>query len=126
MVKKVKHREFFRPFGASILEDKTTKYFDFEGKSEYMLYVMDVLDKKSFPAITHVDGTCRIQTVSKNLTTYHSLISEFEKITGLPMLLNTSLNNGGKPICGHIKDALKLFSESNLDILVIGDEIYLK
>lgn len=124
--KKVKHREFFRPFGASILEDKTSKYFDFDDKSEYMLYVMDVLDKKSFPAITHVDGTCRIQTVSKNLSTYHSLISEFEKITGLPMLLNTSLNNGGKPICGYIKDALKLFSKSNLDILVIGNQIYSK
>ena len=87
---------------------------------------MDVLDKQSFPAITHVDGTCRIQTVSPNLTSYYSLIKKFKNLTGVPMLLNTSLNNGGKPICGKVNDALELFVATDLDVLVVGDEIYEK
>ena len=93
---KVKHREYFRPFGASILRDKVSKYFDWNEETPYMLYVMEVLDKESFPSITHVDGTCRPQTVSQDHEVYYELISEFEKLTGIPMLLNTSLNNGGK------------------------------
>ena len=123
---RVKHREWFRPFGASILEEETQNYFDWNGISPYMLYVMDVLDKQSFPAITHVDGTCRIQTVSPNLTSYYSLIKKFKNLTGVPMLLNTSLNNGGKPICGKVNDALELFVATDLDVLVVGDEIYEK
>lgn len=124
--KKVKHREWFRPFGASILEEKTKEYFDWEGTSPYMLYVMDILDKKSFPAITHVDGTCRIQTVSSDLTSYYRLISEFNDITGVPMLLNTSLNGGGKPICGTKNSAVEIFATTDIDVLVVGNEIYEK
>ena len=122
--RKVKHREWFRPFGASILEEKTEKYFNWRGTSPYMLYVMDIIDKKSFPSITHVDGTCRIQTVSPNLDSYYRLISEFNEITGIPMLLNTSLNGGGKPICGTKSSAFEIFSTTDIDVLVIGDEIY--
>lgn len=124
--KRVKNREWFRPFGASILEEKTKDYFDWEGTSPYMLYVMDILDKKLFPAITHVDGTCRIQTVSSNLTSYYQLISKFNDITGVPMLLNTSLNGGGKPICGTKNSAVEIFATTGIDILVVGDEIYEK
>jgi carbamoyltransferase len=124
--KKVKRREWFRPFGASILEEKTEKYFDWTGPSPYMLYVMDIINKKSFPSITHVDGTCRIQTVSSDLNFYYKLISEFNEITGIPMLLNTSLNGGGKPICGSINGAVEIFSTTDIDVLVIGDEIYEK
>jgi len=124
--KKVKNREFFRPFGASILEDKKEEYFKCDYNSPYMLYVIEILDKVSFPAITHIDGTCRIQTVSPSLSQYHSLISEFENITGVPMLLNTSLNKGGKPICGSVIEAIDLFSRKDLDVLVVGDEIYEK
>ena len=123
---KVKHREWYRPFGASILEDETQNYFDWNDTSPYMLYVMDVLDKQSFPAITHGDGTCRIQTVSSNLTSYYSLINKFGDLTGIPMLLNTSLNNGGKPICGSVNEGLELLTSSELDVLVVGDEIYEK
>lgn len=123
---KVKHREWFRPFGASILEEKTSQYFDCDYSSPYMLYVVDILDKKSFKSITHIDGTCRIQTVSSEVEDYYQLISEFEKLTGIPMLLNTSLNNGGKAICGSINDALELFHKSDLDVLVVGDKIYQK
>lgn len=120
---KVKHREWYRPFGASVLEDKALEYFS-SGDSPYMLYVVDVLDKESFPAITHADGTCRPQTVSSTHEIYYELISEFEKLTGIPMLLNTSLNNGGKPICGSPNDALELLSRTEMDSLVIGNTIY--
>lgn len=123
---RVKHREWFRPFGASILEEKTSQYFDWNDTSPYMLYVMDVLDKESFPAITHIDGTCRIQTVSSEVEDYYALISEFEKLTGIPMVLNTSLNNGGRAICGSIADALELLYRTDLDVLVVGDKIYRK
>lgn len=120
---RVKHREHFRPFGASVLLDKVSDYFDWTGETPYMLYVMDVLDKQSFPSITHVDGTCRPQTVTEENNFYHQLIIEFEKLTGIPMLLNTSLNNGGRPICGSPDDALELLATSEMDMLVIGDNI---
>lgn len=122
---KVKHREWFRPFGASILEEETHNYFDWKEPSPYMLYVMDILDKESFPAITHVDGTCRSQTVSfQQNELYYELLCEFQKLTGVPMLLNTSLNNGGKPICGSIENALDLFISTEIDFLIAGNEIY--
>lgn len=120
---KVKHREWFRPFGASVLEHAVSDYFDWEGTSPYMLYVMDVLDKKSFPAITHVDGTCRPQTVGEDHEVYYELISEFEKLTGIPMLLNTSLNNNGKPIAGRPQDAMDLFNNSEMDTLIVGNQV---
>ena len=119
---KVKNREFFRPFGASVLEEKTQDYFDFPHKSPYMLYVMDVLDKESYPSITHADGTCRVQTVSKDHEYYYDLIEEFEKLTGVPMLLNTSLNVGGKPICGYETNALDILTRTDMDALVIGNQ----
>lgn len=123
---KVKNREWFRPFGASILEEDVEKYFDWKGKSEYMLYICDILDKNSFPAITHIDGTCRIQTVSSELTYYYSLINEFKNLSGIPMLLNTSLNLRGKPIAGSIHNALEILTNSEMDVLVVGDTIYEK
>jgi len=123
---KVKNREWFRPFGASILEGEVQNYFDWKEESPYMLYVMNILDKNSLPSITHVDGTCRIQTVSKNLKYYYSLINEFKNLSGIPMILNTSLNNGGKPISGSINDAFEIFNSTDMDILVVGDIIYEK
>lgn len=123
---KVKRREWFRPFGASILEEETQNYFEWEGSSPYMLYTMNLLNKDLFPAITHVDGTCRIQTVSQELEDYYSLIEEFKNITGIPMLLNTSLNNGGKPICATPYEAFELLTSTDLDILVVGNAVYEK
>lgn len=121
---KVKHREFFRPFGASVLADKAHKYFDFPHPSPYMLYVMDMIDTELYPPVTHADGTCRAQTVSQDLEVYYSLIEEFESLTGIPMLLNTSLNVGGKPIAGYKENALDLCYNTKLDTLVFGDEVY--
>ena len=123
---KVKKREWFRPFGASILEENTKEFFKFNYKSEYMLYVTEILDKNKFNAITHVDGTCRIQTVGDNLNIYKRLINAFYKKTGIPMLLNTSMNINGRPIASSYMDALDMFATTELDILVIGDEIYKK
>ena len=123
---KVKKREWFRPFGASILEKHINKYFNFNHKSEYMLYVADVLDKDKFSAITHMDGTCRIQTVNENNNYFNQILYEFDKLTGIPLLINTSLNVNGRPIASSPIDALELFNNSEIDCLVIGNEIYNK
>ena len=122
---KVKHREDYRPFAASIKLDKTKDYFDWEGESPFMLYSVKFKDK-IFNPISHIDGTSRIQTVTSDQWYYNELINEFEKITGLPMLLNTSLNDNGKPIAGKPEDALKLFENSQIDSIVIGDKTYNK
>ena len=90
-----------------------------------MLFVTKVLSD-SFPAITHVDGTCRIQTVSDSNSHYYKLLNSFKQRTGIPMLLNTSLNVGGRPIAGYLRDAVELYDNTELDILVIGDEIRTK
>ena len=120
---KVKHREPFRPFGASVLENKVSRYFYWNGPSRYMLYVTDVLEPERFPCITHADGTCRVNTVPPEQEDYHMLLQEYEKLTGVPILLNTSLNNGGRPIAGRVCDALELYYKTDLDTLVVGDEI---
>ena len=120
---KVKHREPFRPFGASVLENKVSRYFYWNGPSRYMLYVTDVLEPEKFPTITHADGTCRVNTVPPEQEDYHMLLQEYEKLTGVPILLNTSLNNGGRPIAGRVCDALELYYKTDLDTLVVGDEI---
>ena len=120
---KVKHREPFRPFGASVLENKVSRYFYWNGPSRYMLYVTDVLEPERFPCITHADGTCRVNTVPPEQEDYYMLLQEYEKLTGVPVLLNTSLNNSGKPIAGRIADALELYYTTDLDTIVIGDEI---
>jgi carbamoyltransferase len=121
---KVKNREHFRPFGASVLEGKANNYFDFPHASPYMLYVMDMIDDELYPPVTHLDGTCRAQTVSQDLEVYYSLIEEFELLTGIPMLLNTSLNVGGKPIAAYKENALDLWCNTDLDTLVFGDEVF--
>ena len=121
--KKVKHREVFRPFAASILEEDTKDYFDWKGKSEFMKFSVKFKDK-IFKPISHIDNTSRIQTVNQNKTMFYSLIKEFKKLTGIPMLLNTSLNDNGKPIAGKPEDALNLLNNSELDKLIIGDTVY--
>jgi carbamoyltransferase len=121
----IKNREQFRPFGASVLKEHASKYFDIDKDDPHMLYIVKVLTE-DLKSITHVDGTCRIQTVDKDVTIFHKLIEEFYKITGLPILLNTSLNVAGKPIAGHINNARELFYDSKLDYMFIGNEILSK
>tara|TARA_B100001778_G_scaffold41534_1_gene29849 strand:+ start:2397 stop:3839 length:1443 start_codon:yes stop_codon:yes gene_type:complete len=113
---RVKKREWWRPFGASVLREKAGEYFDIED-SPYMLYNAKVKQSGLDP-ITHVDGTCRHQTVTyESNPIYYKLISAFEKKTGCPILLNTSLNIGGKPIAGRLEDA----DVPGLDALFIGN-----
>jgi len=120
----VKHRETYRPFGASVLLGEAEKYFDSLPNNPYMLYVGRLKDEYSFPAITHADNTCRIQTVDESNSSFFKLLTEFKNLTGYSLLLNTSLNLSGLPIAGYVKDALKLFDDKKVDVLVIGDKIY--
>jgi len=119
---KVKHREDYRPFAASVKLDKVSEFFDWKGESEFMLYSVKFKDK-IFDAISHVDGTSRIQTVNPTHYYFYQLLDEFEKLTGVPMLLNTSLNDNGKPIAGKPEDAVNLLKNSELDQLVVGNSI---
>ena len=120
---KVKNREWWRPFGASIKEERSSDYFDIK-YSPYMLFSSKVL-KKVIPAVTHVDNTCRHQTVNINQNYYfYKLLDAFENKTKIPILLNTSLNEGGKPICSTIEQAKKVLKKTKLDYLCVGDNIY--
>ena len=115
--KRVKKREWWRPFGASVLRERAGEYFDIED-SPYMLYNAKV-KQSGLDSITHVDGTCRHQTVTyESNPTYYKLISAFEKKTGCPILLNTSLNIGGKPIASRPEDA----NVPGIDALFVGNQ----
>lgn len=140
---KVKFRESFRPFAPSILENKCSEWFNLEDKSPYMLLVAKVSKQKlkntdenekklfgidklnivrsTIPAVTHVDYTARVQTVSENLNNlYYSLIKEFENKTSCPILINTSFNVRGEPIVNTPEDAFNCFMGNKLDFLIIG------
>ena len=123
---KVKHRENYRPFGCSVLEEYANDYFDCDYPSPYMLYSVPVRDPKLLSSITHVDGTSRIQTVNETNPVFHKLLSTFNEKTGLPILLNTSLNVNKKPIAATSEHAMGLFNTTELDILCIGNTIYTK
>lgn len=121
---KVKHREPFRPFAPSILLEYETEYFDLNVPSPFMLLVANVHEDKRgvIPAATHVDGTARLQTVTKEDNgIYYDLIDEFRKITGVPVVLNTSFNVAGEPIVETPLDALTCFQNTMMDYLVLHD-----
>jgi carbamoyltransferase len=146
---KVKFRESFRPFAPSILREYLSKWFDLSVDSPYMLLVADIAKNKrrkmtkeeerlfgieklntlrsSIPSVTHVDYSARIQTVHKETNPiYHRLIKQFNKITGCPILINTSFNVRGEPIVCSPEDAYKCFMGTGLDLLVIGNFIIWK
>jgi carbamoyltransferase len=122
-INSVKKRENYRPFGASILREHLVNYFEFDIKDSFMLFTNNFITDE-FPSITHVDKTCRVQTVEKNMGDFRKLIEEFYKITNCPMVLNTSLNIAGKPIAGYPQNAIDLLCTSVIDYMVIGDKIY--
>jgi carbamoyltransferase len=126
VVNAVKKREWFRPFAGSVLVEHAKEWFDMAGleESPFMMYAVDVLEnKKSFiPAITHVDGTCRIQTLSyENNPYFYNLIYEFYKITNVPILFNTSFNLAGDCIVENIDQAIETFKNSEIDYLYLPD-----
>ncbi len=122
----VKYRESFRPFAPSILAEKAADYFNLEGggKVPFMerVYKFKKEVQKKVPAVVHIDGTGRLQTVEKDDNpAYYALISEFEKITGIPIVLNTSFNLNGEPIVCSPTDAIRTFFSCGLDVLILGD-----
>jgi carbamoyltransferase len=126
---KIKHREAFRPFAPSVLAEAASTYFDVDGRdreSPFMLLLADVKpDKRHLvPAVTHVDGTARVQTVSRDQNPlYYDLIEEFGKLTGVPVLVNTSFNVRGEPIVCTPMEAFNSFSHTDLDYLVMGNAL---
>ena len=125
IINKVKKRESYRPFGASILKEYQKEYFDTDIHNPHMLYVGNTT-KDNLKSITHIDGTCRYQTVDESNGVYHRLLRQFYKDTGCPLLLNTSFNINGKPILGNTKDTKLFFEESEIDVLVLGSVINIK
>jgi carbamoyltransferase len=120
----VKFRESWRPFAPSVLHEKGARYFDDYYASPYMILTFwaNALAKKEIPAVVHVDGSSRVQSVFRETNErYHSLITEFEKLTSVPVVMNTSFNLKGDPIVCTPKDAIETFYTSGLDDLVIGD-----
>lgn len=125
-VNKVKNREWFRPFAGTVLLEKANEWFDMAGleESPFMMYAMDVWPNKQekIQAITHVDGTCRIQTVTEEQNPhYYKLIQEFEKITGTPILFNTSFNLAGDPLVETIEDALETMLKSEMKYMYVPE-----
>ena len=146
---KVKFRESFRPFAPSVLAEDASSWFDLENPSPYMLLVTSVkkniqipmthdqeklfgierlnIKRSKIPAVTHVDYSARVQTVHQNTNPkYYKLIKKFKRITGCPVLVNTSFNIRGEPIVCTPEDAFKCFMGTNLDILVIENFIMYK
>ena len=127
--RRVKFREEFRPFAPSVLEDRYPDLFDLKEPSPYMTIACDVLNDwgHKVPATTHVNNTARVQTV--NAVTdplYHALISNFERITGRPVVLNTSFNIQGQPIVERPLEAISTFAASGIDALIMGNYLISK
>ncbi|WP_440680341.1 carbamoyltransferase family protein [Candidatus Pelagibacter sp. HIMB1636] len=127
---KIKRREEFRPFAPAILEEKVDDYFEVKDNNaaSYMGAIYDVKDyaKKKIPSVIHVDNTARVQIVSNqsNLK-FYNLIKEFDKLTNIPVLLNTSLNVN-EPICESPENALEVFTKTSMDALIIENWLLLK
>ena len=145
---KIKYRESFRPFAPSVLAERTSDYFELDAESPYMLLVAPVKkelcravdqnrekdimewvneERSSIPAITHVDYSARVQSVSKDRSPrYHALIEAFEKITGCGVIINTSFNVRGEPIVCTPEDAYRCFMRTEMDALVLENFILSK
>lgn len=124
---KVKFREGFRPFAPSILRDHCEEYFDIKVDSPFMLLVADCKKPHIIPAPTHIDNTGRLQTVTQEDNgLYYDLIYDFYKITGVPVILNTSFNIKGMPIVEIPNDAMSCFLKTQMDILIMGSYIISK
>ena len=129
---KIKHRESFRPFAPSILEEYASDYFEIDpffkklqsNPFPYMLLVAKVKKPDKIPAITHVDGTGRLQTVSRSTNQlYYDLISKFFEITGVPVVVNTSMNVRGEPIVNTLEQAFNMLIKTDLDYIMMGNHV---
>ena len=125
-VNKVKRREYFRPFAGSILKEHVHEWFDLRGMDEtpFMMYAVKCQKgiEEKIPAIIHVDGTCRIQTVTEEQNkNYHDLIKEFYEATGCPIVFNTSFNLGGEPLVETLDDACRTLANSDIEYLYLPE-----
>lgn len=126
---KVKHREYFRPFAPSVLSERAHEYFDTRQELPYMTMTVDVRKEKhqEIPAVTHQDGTARIQTVTRSQNpAYYALIEAFGKLTGTPVVVNTSFNDNEEPIVESPRDAIRCFQSTGMDALVMGNYVLSK
>jgi carbamoyltransferase len=126
---RVKHREWYRPFAPVVRLEDVNKYFEWNKESKWMSFCPKVREewKEKLVAITHVDGTARVQTVTRDQNEWlYDLLTKFEEKTGIGVLLNTSFNVDGKPILSTIKDAFEIFEKTELDCLVIEDYYFKK
>jgi len=124
---KIKMREGFRPFAPTILESHVQDFFEIDRPSPYMLLVADVRDGIDLPAITHVDGSARIQSINETQDPrYFSLLNRFHQRTGCPVIINTSMNVRGEPIVNTPEDAYLCFMRTHMDAIAIGNCLLLK
>jgi carbamoyltransferase len=122
---RIKHREPFRPFAPSVLAEAVGEWFDQDYASPFMVLVYGVRPEKRelVPAITHVDGTGRLQTVARHTNPrYHRLIEEFARLTSVPMLLNTAFNEN-EPVVMSPQQAIETFQKTHMDLLVLGNYV---
>ncbi len=119
---KIKFRESFRPFAPTVLEDRAMEYFEFDRPGPFMLFVANVRqDRRMISAVTHVDGSARLQTVSREQNSlFYDLIAEFDRQTGCPVIINTSFNIRGEPIVCTPEDAWRCFMRTEMDCLIMG------
>ena len=120
---KIKRRESFRPFAPSVLRESVSEWFEEDDDVPFMMKVFQVRSERrsKIPAVTHVDGSGRLQTVSIDTNPrYHRLISAFGERTGVPIVLNTSFNENEPVVC-QPAEALDCFLRTNMDVLVLGD-----
>ncbi len=125
-VNAVKRREWFRPFACSIKKEAVHNWFDLAGREEtpHMMYAVQCLEgvEEKIPSVIHVDGTCRIQTVTPEQNEhYYNLIDAFEKLSGVPILFNTSFNLGGDPLVETIEDAVNTLNNSDIEYMYLPE-----
>jgi carbamoyltransferase len=126
---KVKHREWYRPFAPLVRLEDVSKFFEFDGESEHMTFAPLVREewREIIPAVTHVDNTARVQTVTKEQNPFiYDILTEMDARTGVGVLLNTSFNVDGQPILTTIEDAYRVYWNSQMDYLLINDVLFKK
>ena len=121
IINSIKNREWYRPVACSILKEAAKDYFEMYNleESPHMTISFPVRKEKKqvIPGVIHVDDSCRIQTVDIEIEHFYKLLKEFEKITGVPVLLNTSFNVAGKPLIETVNDAIDTFKKTSIDVL---------
>lgn len=124
---RVKFREWFRPFAPVILNEHKEEWFQMDFESPFMLFTVPCKKPQEIPSAVHIDNTSRVQTLRReDNDKFYDLINRFYQITGVPVVMNTSLNVKGEPIVETPEDVMKLFEESDVDLLVLNDKMYLK